>query len=74
MTHISSRKMKALVEGIGGKVTKIVVTKHAHVYYDYYGHECCTIFSVTPSSRKWEQYKYNDMKRDLKNRGIWRGK
>ena len=74
MTHINQRHIRKVIEKLGGKVTEITITRHAHVKFDYYGHECWALFSISPSDGMWEQLKYNDIRRDLKQRGIWRDK
>lgn len=72
MTHLSQRHIKKLIAKLGGKVIDITYGKHCHVHFSYYGHDCWSLFSISPSDRQWEQLKYSDIKRDLKRRGIWR--
>ncbi len=74
MTHLSRRHItKFIADKLGGKVLSISITKHAHVEFDYHGHVCWAMFPVTPSDSDWQLLKYNDIKRDLKSKGIWVG-
>lgn len=74
MTHLSRRHItKFLADKFGAKVLDISITKHAHVKFDYHGHECWAVFAVSPSDGMWEQIKFNDIRKDLKQRGIWVG-
>lgn len=72
MTHLSQRHIRRLIAKLGGRVTEITYGKHAHVRFDYYGNDCWSLFSVSPSDRNWERLKQSDIKRELKARGIWR--
>ncbi len=75
MTHPSRRHINKFIEHwLGGKVLSITITKHAHVKFDYHGHECWAVFAVSPSDGMWEQIKFNDIRKDLKQKGIWVGK
>lgn len=72
MTHLSTRNIKRFIERrIGGRVLEINMSKHAHVLFEYNGHEHKTIFSITPSDLNWEMRRYADIKRELTARGIW---
>lgn len=72
MTHLSRRHIcRFIQQRLGGKVLEITITKHAHVKFDYHGHVCWAVFPVSPSDGMWEQIKYSDIKKDLKQQGIW---
>lgn len=72
MTHLSARHIRKCIERMGGKVTHIRFSRHVHVTFDYFGHICKSVFSVSPSDTDWELRKHADLKRELKARGIWR--
>ena len=74
MTHVSERHIRKFIEKLGGKVTEFEINKHCHVRFDYYGNDCWAMFPRTPPNSRWESYKYNDIRRALKARGIWRGR
>jgi hypothetical protein len=71
MTSTHIRQIKQLIEGFGGKIVKINQSKNYKVTYSVKGVELYATFSVTPSDARWMLNKKADIKRDLKQRGLW---
>lgn len=74
MTHLSKRHICQFIhDKLGGRVLEITITKHAHVKFDYHGHVCWAVFPVSPGDKDWARIKYGDIRKDLKQKGIWIG-
>jgi hypothetical protein len=71
MTRVIARDIHKVVEGVGGKVVGIRHSKHYHVTYLFKGVMCSATFPRSPSDRAWMLIKANDLRADLRRRGLW---
>ena len=68
------KQIENIVEPLGCTLLGIETGgKHAKVHLEYNGHMFMTTFPWTPSDRRFENNKRQDIKRHLKERGLWRG-
>ncbi len=71
MTVVRLREVYKIIERLGGKVVAIEQNKSYKVTYSYKGVECHATFAITPSDGRWMQNKLADLKRDLRQKGLW---
>jgi len=69
--HCSPRKIKRVVERVGGRMVSATVGgKHYRVVWTHTGHTFLAIFCISPGDGMWEKVKFRDLMGDLKKAGL----